>query len=142
MIKGVRMEGTNSTAIGTGGTCPSLITVPSGKSFILTDITMMPTYGLDDAGIVVAASAGILSVYDFVLSGGTAGSGSTAALLKIGFNLQQGASGATAVALARRGAMYHFTNGPEFSNAVSLELTDTGSVNIGTGCVWVGGIVR
>jgi hypothetical protein len=142
MIKGTRVEGTNSTAIGTGGTCPSLITVPGGKTFILTDIAMTPTYGLDDVAVVVAASAGLLSVYDFVLSGGTAASGNAAALLKIGWNMQHAVSGATAVALARRSAIYHFTNGPEFSNAFSLEVTDAGSGNIGTGCIWVGGILR
>ncbi len=144
MIKGNRTEGINSTEVGTGGTCPSLITVPTGKTFIMTDLVMSP----DSAGVAslvaLVASAEAVGFYDFVMSGGTAASGNTVAVFKYAWDLEMGVSGATAIGFRRVGAAYHFTNGPEFSRAVSVEVAGAaaGSNHVPTGCIWVAGILR
>lgn len=142
MIKGTRVEGTNSVIVGTGGTCPSLITVPTNKTFVLTDLSMTATYGVD-TGLGVA-SMDVLAFYDLVMSGGTAGSGTSNAVFKINWDGYRESSSTTAVTpvLMRRSSVYHFTNGPEFSRAVSAEVSGANSANIGTGCLWVAGILR
>lgn len=142
MIKGVPTNATNSTAIGTGGTCPSLLTVPTGKTFILTDLVIAPSYGADTASIATVLSAGIVSFYDVSAGGSTAASGTTVAKFKVNYEMQTQSGGGSAIAYAKMPAVYHFTNGPEFSNGVTIELTDTGSENIGTGCVWISGLLR
>lgn len=145
MIKGTRVEGTNFTVIGTAGTCVSLITVPTNKTFVLTDIVMCTTHGVDTP-VGVASNHGI-AFYDLVMSGGTAGSGTSNALFKIMLDGYRESSSTTAVSplLMRVGAAYHFTNGPEFSRAVSAEVSQTAgadSTNIGTSCLWVSGLLR
>lgn len=144
MIKGNRVEGINSTEVGTGGTCPSLITVQTGKTFVLTDLVISPDYAGVGSAVALVASAEVVGFYDFVMSGGTAASGNTVAVFKYAWNLDMASSGATAIAMRRIGATYHFTNGPEFSRAVSVEVAGAaaGSNNVPTGCIWVAGIYR
>lgn len=141
VVKGVRVEATNSTIIGTGGTCPSLLTVPTGKTFILTDISIIPTYGVDVP--VGVASADVIAFYDVSAGGSTAASGTTNAKFKLNWDLQVTTGGGTAVAYSRgNGMVYHFTNGPEFSNGFTAELSGANSLNVGTGCMWIAGIYR
>lgn len=139
MITGIRVEGVNSVLVGSGGTCPAIITVPTGKTFVLTDVSMVPTHGVD-ANLAVAASAAVVGFYDVVSAGATACSGTTAAKFKLGFDLQMESAGGSAVSICQKGVSYHFTNGPEFSNGITVETNSTQVV--GTGCIWVAGVLR
>jgi hypothetical protein len=126
MIKGTRTEGVNTTEVGTGGT-------------VLT-----PDYAGVASTVALVASAEAVGFYDLVMSGGTAASGTSNAVFKYAWDLDMGTSGATAIGLRRVGATYHFTNGPEFSRAVSVEVCGdaAGSNHVPTGCIWVAGILR
>lgn len=150
MIKGTRIEATNSTRdVATGATNYALLSCPTGKTFVLTDLVVSATYaGETELGV---ASNYPLRLYDFVGSGSTDASTTATKRLSINLPADQSSFGqAAAATFVRRGVALNFTNGPEFSSGVTPSMGNGGATGassggaayIGTGCVWIAGIIR
>lgn len=141
MIVGTRISGTNAYAVGTSTTVYNMITIPTGKTFVMTDLVVTGSYAGDE--ITTFGSNDIFKVYDFVGSGATAASGTGTARVSLNLNIDQTASydGAT-IDGVRGTTVLHFTNGPEFSNGVTPGMGAANTKLIGTGCVWVAGLLR
>jgi len=143
MIKGVRVEATNATVVGTQATVTNLLAIPSGKSFILTDLVVSATYAAD--GPTGLLSAQVFKLYDGAGDGATAQTGTTTPRLTVNLpNVQCASSGADLVHTYQRGGVtMHFTNGPAFSTGITPGLGGAANAGtIGTGCVYIAGILR
>jgi len=147
MIKGNRIEATNANAVGTSTTVYNMISIPTGKTFILTDLVLAATYGADDP--IGLLSNQIFKLYDFIGSGGTAASGNATAKLNVHIpQVQLGTAYTSGLAdetptFQHTGVVMHFTNGPEFTTGVTPGMGGAANSQvIGTGCVWLAGILR
>lgn len=144
MIKGTRFEAVNTTRdIGTSTTLYNMVSIPTGKTFVLTDLSVVGS-ALGDGPIGLLSHC-VFVLYDVVGSGATAASGTNTPRLIIDIpQINLASAGADLVhTYQRTGAVMHFTNGPEFSNGVTPGMG--GAANtllIGTGCVRVAGLYR
>lgn len=139
MIKGTRVEAINSTQdIGSGATGYNMIAVPTNKTFVLTDLIVTGSYAADAC---TSASNAPLKLWDYLGSGGTDASGGTSAVCRLSVLLTPYSPGAaTAVMTSIRGTrILHLTNGPEFTLGFTPQMS--GPV-IGTGCLWISGVLR
>jgi hypothetical protein len=140
MIRGVRVQAVNSVPVSAyAGALISgagLYTVPTGKTFILTDLVcgFKPTAA---EGTVPAGIALFDKAFGQNLSAFTAGD------IKVMFKAQQrhgqgsGASGRIALGPL---VVTDLVNGPEFSTCVSAG--NVGTFAVPTYALWIGGIVR
>jgi hypothetical protein len=135
MIKGNRVQASGNTA-----TIPPLLsayglyTVPTGKTFILTDLIcgFRPTLA---SGLAVGGVALCDKAFGAAVSAFTIGDA------KVVYNKQQALIG-TAVPPINAGTIVltDIQNGPEFSTCVTVGAV--GSFAIPTYGVWIGGILR
>lgn len=143
MIKGNRTEAVNTQAVGTSTTVYNMIAIPTGKTFVLTDIVVNGSYLADNPHAV--ASHTVFGIYDYIGSGATAASntGTPLVLIDIPQVMLASAGGDLVQTYQRGGAVMHFTNGPEFSTGVTPGMGGAAnSLIIGTGCVWIAGLIR
>ena len=146
MIKGTRIEATNTTRdVGTSTTVYNMISIPTGKTFILTDIVVTGSALADNPHGLLSHT--VFALYDYIGSGATAASNvGTARLILDLPQVMLASAGGDLVQTYQRGcAVMHFTEGrgPEFSTGVTPGMG--GAANtllVGTGCVWLAGILR
>lgn len=138
MIKGNRIQGTNTTYVGSHTIITSMLNVPAGKTFVLTDLIVSGTHSVGDQ--ITEASNLALKLYDVSGESGTAASGTNTPRLSINLPLNMNGSADSAAAFKKGSVVLHFTNGPEFSNGVTPATTNGGTT--GTGCVWVAGYLK
>lgn len=144
MIKGNRTEAVNTSRdIGTSTTLYNMVSIPTGKTFILTDLAVTGSALADGPAGVLSNSVFVL--YDFIGSGATAASNAATARLVVNMPaIQLASAGADLVHTRQRtSTVLHFTNGPEFSTGVTPGMGGAANANlIGTGCVWMAGVIR
>jgi hypothetical protein len=144
MIKGVRVEATNAYTVN-GGTAYNMITIPTGKTFVLTDLIAAGTYAGDENAIK-PQSHDALRLYDYAAAVSTDASVVATARLNVHLNTIDNATTmtpGTAMTIMRTGVVLHLTNGPEFSNGVCPQMGGgNNTVPIGTGCLWLAGYIR
>lgn len=138
MMKGNRIEATNTTYVGSHTIVTNMLAIPTGKTFVLTDLVVGGSHSVDAQHAI--ASAVPFKLYDVAGASGTAASGTNTPRLTINIPLNQTNSYEVAGAFKRGAVAIHFTNGPEFSNGVTPASGDNGT--IGTGCVWVAGYLK
>jgi len=138
MIKGSRIEATNTTYVGSHTIVTNMLSIPSGKTFVLTDIMVSGSHSVDTNHTL--ASSLPMKLYDVVGASGTAASGTNTPRLTINLPVIPVSSFEAASAYKRGSVVVHFTNGPEFENGVTPATGDNGT--IGTGCVWIAGYLR
>ena len=146
MITGIRTQATNSVAITpySGGiqSAVGLLTLPTGKSFILTDMVC----GFTPSGVMTAGGVtpgvGLLDV-----AFGQAATAAVAEDFKVIYRVEpqysMGTAYSSAGSLQTIGGPLVITdlmNGPEFSTCVSA--VGVGTLTIPTYGLWVGGIMR
>jgi len=132
MEKGVRKSGLLATSMTTASVAHPLLTVSSGRTFVLTDLIVTV-----DPKVISAASAPIIALFDESYSGATAPAQSKAKL-KVGLEVRMVGNSASSVLQPLK---LHLENGPEFSTAVSVAL-EKASQKISSGGVYVGGYER
>ena len=127
MIKGTRIQATNSAAIvpTTAGlnTAQALLTLPTGKTFVLTDISVGFQMSSSTGTAMQLPGVGLIDVAE---AGGTAATvGEFKVALKPKFKSALHSNAVADVSLAEPMVMTDFVNGMEFSTCVS-------AVNLGT----------
>jgi hypothetical protein len=142
MIIGVKKEATNSTNdVGTGVTVYNILTIPTGKVFVLTELEITASYANDTA--IAEASNDLFKLYDFIGSGSTAASGNGTALVSVNMPLYPVHSwDKTAASFVRGSTILKYANGPEFSTGVTPGMGAGNAAIVGTGCVRVAGVLR
>lgn len=138
MIKGNRIEGTNTTYVGSHTIITNMLTIPSGKTFVLTDLVISGSHSVDTQHTL--ASHLPLKLFDVAGASGTAASGTNVPRLTINLPVIENNSYEAAAAFKSGSVVLHFTNGPEFSNGVTPATSNNGTT--GTGCVWVAGYLK
>jgi hypothetical protein len=142
MIKGVRTSATSAASCGTTFGY-NLLTIPTGKTFVLTDLSVVGTYADDTP--YSPASHDNFRLYDFIGSGLTDASGLGTLRLCVNLNGIDNTTTQTTdtkAAMISSGIVLHLTNGPEFSTGVTPQLGGANAQAIGTGGVWVAGYTR
>lgn len=143
MLRGTKIQATNAVDVGTAATITNMLTLPTGKTFILTDLVALPTYAIDDSHTTYTSND-VLRLYDGNGDGSTELSGTVPQRLTVHFPLVQLATTGTGNVpkYQRQSVVLHFTNGPEFSTGVTPQMAGGQTNIIGTGCIWIGGILR
>lgn len=145
MIKGTKVQMTNSVGIGaySGGIMSSvpLMTLPSGKTFILTDLVcgFTPSHAITDTAAVIPG----IMLLDEAAAGNTAADQDNAKFmyrLNVSIIRNTAASNAAIQTPAMPLALTNIQNGPEFSTCVSA--IGIGTWPVPTYGLWVGGILR
>lgn len=142
MIKGVRIQATNSAAVVTTtaglNTAQALLTLPTGKTFILTDLTVGFTMSTSTGSAMQLPGIGFIDVAEAGGTAATVGEFKAAyrPVLKSGFHSNAVAD----VSLAEPMVITDMVNGPEFSTCVSV--VNLGSWTIPTFGVQIAGIMR
>ena len=147
MIKGVRTEAVNAQAVGTSTTVYNMLAIPTGKSFVLSDLVVNGSYLQDDPHGLLSNM--VFKLYDYVGSGATAASGVGTARVTVGIPQIQLATAFASnsvnetLTFQRGGSVMHFDTGIEFSTGVTPGLGGAAnSLIIGTGCIYIGGVIR
>lgn len=146
MIKGIRVQAVNSVSIGAYSaglkTAVGLLTVPSGKTFILTDLVCGFTPSGVMSGAAVTPGVALLDV-----AMGQAATAFTAGEIKVAYRANPKVVMGTAVSTTGGQAVIggplvvtDIQNGPEFSTCVSAG--NIGTLVIPTYGLWIGGIYR
>lgn len=135
MIKGIRMQATNTTTIAPILSGFGMLTVPTGKSFILTDLIAMfrqtVTSGLGMSGI---------QLMDAAMGAGISATDGIAPKVTYG-GVQDNLVGTVAINQAPRTLVVtDLVNGPEFTTCVAA--VPTGTYAIPTYGLWISGILR
>jgi len=143
MIKGVRTEAVNTQAVGTSTTVYNMLAIPTGKSFVISDLVVNGTYLQDNPHGLLSHT--VFSLYDYVGSGATAASGTGTARITV--DIPQvalaSAGGDLVQTYERGGAVMHFDTGIEFSTGITPGMGGAAnSLIIGTGCIYIGGVIR
>lgn len=146
MIKGVRTQAINSSSItvhaaATFASAIPLLTIPSGKTFILTDLACAFTTSTSTgSGMMLPGVA----LFDVARAAGTI---ATAGQLKVGFRAEMVKNISTTltdlipyVQIAKPLVITDLQNGPEFTTCVSAG--SLGTWTIPTYGLWIGGILR
>lgn len=133
MIKGTRITRNNRTyAIGTTPLAYNMLTIPTGKTFVMTDLVIVGT-AYTQTIVATAGSCMQLILYDEAAAGA---SGTTAGLI-----VHLDTVGSTSN-WCSAGKVMHWTNGPEFTVGVSPMLLGTNGVDICTFGLFVGGVLK
>lgn len=138
MIKGNRIEATNTTYVGSHTIVTNMLVIPTGKTFVLTDLMITGSSAVDTNHTITSSLP--VKLYDVAGASGTAASGTNVPRLTVNLPVLPVSSFEAAGAFKRGTAVVHFTNGPEFVNGVTPASGDNGV--IGTGCVWVAGYIK
>lgn len=145
MIKGTKVQATNSVGIGaySNGIMSSvpLLTLPSGKTFILTDLVcgFTPSHTVTNTSGVVPG----IMLLDEAAAGNTAADQDNAKFiyrLKTSLIINTAASDAVIQAPNVPLVLTDLENGPEFSTCISA--IGIGTWPVPTFGLWVGGILR
>lgn len=127
MIKGVRIQATNSAAIvpTTAGlnTAQALLTIPTGKTLILTDISVGFTMSSSTGTAMQLPGIGLIDVAEAGGTAATAGEFKFVARPKMKSSLHSNA--VADVSLAEPMVITDLQNGPSFGTCLSI-------VNLGT----------
>lgn len=134
MIKGTRVTAQNSTqAVGTGIACYNMLAIPTGKTFVLTDLAVV---GSAYTNTVVATAGSAMQLILFDQAGTGIASGVTAGLV-----IHLDTIG-TAAAWNSVGKVMQWTDGPEFTVGVSPQLAVPGAGIIATYGLFIGGMLK
>lgn len=142
MIKGARTQATNSAAIVSTtaalNTAQALLTLPTGKTFILTDLAVAFTMSTSTGTAMQLPGVALI---DVAQAGGTAATvGEFKLALKPGLKGYPHSNAVADVVIDSPMVITSLANGPEFSTCVSA--VNLGTWTIPTFGVQIGGIIR
>jgi len=142
MIKGNRIQATNSASVGIAtaslNTAVPLLTLPTGKTFILTDLAVGFTMSSSTGTAMLLPGVGLI---DVAQAGGTvATAGEIKMVARPELDSHAHFSAVADVYITEPLVITDMINGPEFSTCVSA--VNLGTWTIPTFGIYVGGILR